>query len=172
MIKKGWLLILLLALAVSGSGCDKFKGMIKKGKDAFSEKEQSKDSADKNDRKKKRGADRPSQNNRKQPHPADEQIDSTEDDNNMLAFRNEPITYGELRQGQYAVTLKKFRNRYECEDYSRRLRRQRINNYITFDEDSKKYLILTGKFVTRSQAEKQSRYLEKNGYDTEIYSGN
>ena len=169
MIKKGWLLILLLAVLLPNTGCDKIKGMLKKGKNYVTEKKEDGGTADAKKSKKNRGNDKNVRNDR--PRPTDDQMDDNQEDS-ISAYRNEPINYGQVRSGQYALVLKKFRDKYDCEEYSRKMRRQRINNYITFDEDSKKYLVLTGSFVTRSHAEKQSRYLAKNGIDTEVYAGN
>lgn len=172
MIKKGWLLIVLLVFAMSSSGCDKIKGMIKKGKNYVAEKDSKNDAKDSRKKDGNRSADRPSRKDRDRLQPSEDQASDALDGDDISAYRNEPINYGQVRSGQYALVLKRFRDKYDSEDYSRKLRRQRINNYITFDEDSKKYLVLTGSFVTRSQAEKQARYLEKNGYDTEVYAGN
>ncbi|KAA3613731.1 MAG: hypothetical protein DWQ05_15750 [Calditrichaeota bacterium] len=170
MLQKGLFLFLLLAFAFGSTGCDKVKGVIKKGKNSFVEKEQS---------------EKPSENssNKKQPPKKSEpegdsentdlNDDSTEDSETYQGagdFKNEPITYSVLGPGQFGLLLKKFNNQLDGEDYSRKLRRERINNYIMIDEDSRKYLVLTGKFVTRSLAEKQARYFERNGYDVEVYS--
>lgn len=168
MWKKGWFLIMLLAFVLGGTGCDKIKSTIKKGKDYFSSKEESKTSSA-DDKSKPAGDAKPGQKGNG-PAPSEGMADDVNYIDNSY-YRNEPVTYYDPQKGQYALMLKTFKNQEACEDYSRVLRRERINNYISFDPESNKYMVLTGKFVSRSQAAKQIKNFAKMGYDAEVFAG-
>ena len=170
MLRKGFILIIMLSLGVGGTGCDKVKGVIKKGKNYFANSEKTATTETKVPNQGKPAADsKPSR-----PRPSSTQNDIAEaGQDGGTAYRNEPITYGTLEPDQYTLLMKRFKDQYACEDYSRQLRRQRINNFIVYEPASKKYLILTGRFVTKSQAERQAEVFAREGYpDVQIYGGN
>ncbi|MCB9503543.1 MAG: hypothetical protein H6696_16545 [Deferribacteres bacterium] len=167
MWKKGWFLIMLLAFVLGSTGCDKIKSTIKKGKNYFVSKEDEKSSSN-NAKEKPVGDTKPGEKSSR-PIPEDGQEGSASYSDNTY-YRNEPVTYYDPQKGQYALMIRKFKLREECEDFSRILRRERINNYIAFDPESKKYMVLTGKYVSRSQAEKQISSFAKMGYEVEVYA--
>ncbi len=86
------------------------------------------------------------------------------------SYRNLPYSFGKLKSGEFAIVAGKFNSMEKAIEYSRKLRRQRINNYI-FQESDKTYLVLIGNFVTRAQAEKNLNYLKQKGLNhLEIYT--
>ncbi len=76
--------------------------------------------------------------------------------------RNEPVFYDAPRPGEFAILMDSFKKREKAEDYSRYLRRQRVNNYL-YRVSREQYLVLVGHFVSRSQAEKQRQVLSRKG---------
>ncbi len=76
--------------------------------------------------------------------------------------RNEPIFYDTPKAGEFSILMDRFKKRDKAEDYSRYLRRQRINNFI-YQQAADQYLVLVGHFVSRGQAEKQMEVLSRKG---------
>ncbi|MDQ7063426.1 MAG: SPOR domain-containing protein [candidate division KSB1 bacterium] len=86
------------------------------------------------------------------------------------SYRNLPYSFGKPKPGNFAIIAGKFNNLEKAIELSRKLRRQRINNYI-YQESEKSYLVLIGNFVTRAQTEKNLKYLKRKGLDhLEIYA--
>lgn len=86
--------------------------------------------------------------------------------------KNEPISYGTPGEDDYVIYLGRFNSRSEAENYSRELRRQRINNYV-FARDSGVYYVLMGPFVSRKQADRRLGQLTKRGFiKAEVYAAN
>ena len=81
------------------------------------------------------------------------------------SIRNEPISYGDLRGSSYSVELNRFPSRQQSEQFSRELRRKRINNFIYADEVSKSYLVLSGRYTSERQARRQVSFFQNMGYE-------
>lgn len=84
--------------------------------------------------------------------------------------RNEPVRYSKLGTGKFAILVGDFRTRAEAEQYSRDLRKKRVNNYI-LERSGEQYLVLVGSFYSQSDATRQMKELTNLGLNKlEIFS--
>ena len=78
-------------------------------------------------------------------------------------FDNRPVAYGSIGTGEYALLARDTHSRIEAEEESRRLRRDRVNNYI-FADENENYYVLIGNFPSERQAKRAASRLQKFGH--------
>ncbi len=91
-----------------------------------------------------------------------EQVEESEKPTASSVAKNLPYNFGKIRPGEYAIVAGRFKSAEKAIAFSRKLRRERINNYI-YQQSENSFLVLIGHFVTQAQAEKRLNYLRQKG---------